>query len=57
MTNIVDQLFPPINGSECCIEYTNLNYWRESLPELDAAMLDLIQNDQHDQPSTSTANA
>lgn len=43
MTNIVDQLFPPINGLECSIEFSNVNFWREPLPELDENML--IQHD------------
>lgn len=53
MTNIVDQLFPPINGLEWSIEFSNVNFWREPLPEMDENML--MQHD-NDQPIGGTIN-
>lgn len=35
MTYIADQLFPPINTIEESVEFSNFNYWREPVLELD----------------------
>lgn len=35
MTYIVDQLFPPINTIEESVEFSNFNYWREPVAEMD----------------------
>ncbi|XP_055837430.1 phosphatidate phosphatase LPIN3 isoform X3 [Episyrphus balteatus] len=40
MTYIVDQLFPPIKYDEGSIEFSNFNYWRDPLPELDIELDD-----------------
>lgn len=45
MTNIVDQMFPPMSELDVAIEYTNVNYWREPMLELDETMLYSIRND------------
>ncbi|XP_050327405.1 phosphatidate phosphatase LPIN3-like isoform X2 [Bactrocera neohumeralis] len=38
MTYIVDQLFPPIRDDEGAVEYSNFNYWRDPIPELDLVL-------------------
>lgn len=43
MTNIVDQLFPPVSELDIAIEYTNVNYWREPMLDMDESMLLGIQ--------------
>uniref|UniRef100_A0A1I8P291 phosphatidate phosphatase n=1 Tax=Stomoxys calcitrans TaxID=35570 RepID=A0A1I8P291_STOCA len=36
MTYIVDQLFPPIKADEAAaFEFSNFNYWRDPIPEID----------------------
>ncbi|XP_030388240.1 phosphatidate phosphatase LPIN3 isoform X2 [Scaptodrosophila lebanonensis] len=35
MTYIVDQLFPPVKHDETAVEFSNFNYWRDPIPELD----------------------
>lgn len=35
MTYIVDQLFPPINDIEESVEFSNFNYWREPVCEIE----------------------
>lgn len=36
MTYIVDQLFPPIKPDEAAaFEFSNFNYWRDPIPEID----------------------
>lgn len=35
MTHIVDQLFPPINDKEESVEFSNFNFWREPVLEID----------------------
>ena len=47
MTYIVDQLFPPIRDDEGAVEYSNFNYWRDPIPELDLVL---------DNSSTETNN-
>lgn len=40
MTFIVDHLFPPYNGlGDSNNEFTNVNYWRDPVPELIEDML------------------
>ena len=34
MTSIVDQLYPPTNDSEEPVEFSNFNFWRDPVPEL-----------------------
>lgn len=41
MTNIVDQLFPPINTIEESVEFSNFNYWREPVAEMDLLGVEL----------------
>lgn len=41
MTNIVDQLFPPINTIEESVEFSNFNYWREPVAEMDLMSMEL----------------
>lgn len=41
MTNIVDQLFPPINTIEESVEFSNFNYWREPVAEMDLMNMEL----------------
>ncbi|XP_020717103.1 phosphatidate phosphatase LPIN2 isoform X4 [Ceratitis capitata] len=38
MTYIVDQLFPPIRDDEGDVEYSNFNYWRDPIPDLDLVL-------------------
>lgn len=38
MTYIADQLFPPIRDDEGAVEYSNFNYWRDPIPELDLVL-------------------
>ncbi|XP_011204863.2 phosphatidate phosphatase LPIN3 isoform X2 [Bactrocera dorsalis] len=38
MTYIVDQLFPPLRDDEGAVEYSNFNYWRDPIPELDLVL-------------------
>lgn len=35
MAYIVDQLFPPINDKEESVEFSNFNFWREPVLEID----------------------
>lgn len=43
MTNIVDQLFPPINTIEESVEFSNFNYWREPVAEMDLMSMELAE--------------
>lgn len=36
MAYIVDQLFPPVNDREESVEFSNFNYWRDPIEELDS---------------------
>ncbi|KAH8234449.1 hypothetical protein KR038_010361 [Drosophila bunnanda] len=40
MTNIVDQLFPPVKHDEASAEFSNFNYWRDPIPDLDIPELE-----------------
>lgn len=41
MTYIVDQLFPPIKPDEAAaFEFSNFNYWRDPIPEIDLFLED-----------------
>lgn len=46
MTYIADQLFPPVNGTDGSIEFSNVNYWREPLPEIDETMIKTVKTDE-----------
>lgn len=35
MTYIVDQLFPPINDKEESVEFSNFNFWREPVLDIE----------------------
>lgn len=35
MAYIVDQLFPPVNDKEESVEFSNFNFWREPVLEID----------------------
>lgn len=40
MAYIVDQLFPPVKKDvEESIEYSNFNFWREPVPDIDVEFL------------------
>lgn len=39
MAYIVDQLFPPINDKEELVEFSNFNFWREPVLEIDCEQL------------------
>lgn len=45
MTCIVDQLFPPVSERDVAIEFTDWNYWREPMLDLDDAMLQCLYSD------------
>ncbi|XP_017087737.2 phosphatidate phosphatase LPIN3 isoform X4 [Drosophila bipectinata] len=40
MTYIVDQLFPPVKHDEASAEFSNFNYWRDPIPDLDIPELE-----------------
>ncbi|XP_068144337.1 phosphatidate phosphatase LPIN3 isoform X5 [Drosophila tropicalis] len=40
MTYIVDQLFPPVKHNEANVEFSNFNYWRDPIPDLDIPELE-----------------
>ena len=42
MTNIVDQLFPPVNMVEESVEFSNFNYWRDPVDEMLDLNLDFL---------------
>lgn len=57
MTYIVDQLFPPVNGTDGSIEFSNVNYWRDPLPELGDDLLKCVGNNNDiETPATTVAN-
>lgn len=56
MTYIVDQLFPPVNGTEGSIEFSNVNFWREPLPELDENVLNNVTIEVEVPPVASNAS-
>lgn len=41
MAYIADQLFPPINTIEESVEFSNFNYWREPVSDLDLVSFEL----------------
>ncbi|XP_070140844.1 phosphatidate phosphatase LPIN3 isoform X4 [Drosophila kikkawai] len=43
MTYIVDQLFPPVKHDEASAEFSNFNYWRDPIPDLDIPELETSQ--------------
>ncbi|XP_033156766.1 phosphatidate phosphatase LPIN2 isoform X5 [Drosophila mauritiana] len=40
MTYIVDQLFPPVKLDEASAEFSNFNYWRDPIPDLEIPELE-----------------
>ncbi|XP_043663163.1 phosphatidate phosphatase LPIN2 isoform X4 [Drosophila teissieri] len=40
MTYIVDQLFPPVKHDEASAEFSNFNYWRDPIPDLEIPELE-----------------
>lgn len=57
MTYIVDQVFPPMNDIEESIEYTNFNYWREPVIDIDCLdPLNTSDTPKPNQPSTITTS-
>lgn len=40
MAYIVDQLFPPVKHDEASAEFSNFNYWRDPIPDLDIPELE-----------------
>lgn len=57
MANIVDQLFPPVSELDIAIEYTNVNYWREPMLEMDESMFLSIQNDNNSQSNGTNSSS
>ncbi|KAH8290501.1 hypothetical protein KR054_003652 [Drosophila jambulina] len=43
MTYIVDQLFPPVKHDEASAEFSNFNYWRDPIPDLEIPELETSQ--------------
>lgn len=57
MTYIVDQLFPPCsNAPDGSIEFSNVNFWREPLPEIDEDFLKNVDGE-IEQATASSSNA
>lgn len=55
MAYIVDQLFPPVNGTDATdgpIEFSNVNYWRDPLPEVGEDLLKCVGSDGEATPAT-----